>query len=66
MVSVLASSAVDCGFQPWSDQPNEYKIGVCFFFPKHTPLKSKGWLVNQDNVSEWSYMSTYGLFVSVS
>ena len=28
MVSVLASSAVDCGFEPWSDQTKDYKIDI--------------------------------------
>jgi hypothetical protein len=28
MVSVLASSAVDCGFEPRSDQTKGYKIGI--------------------------------------
>ena len=32
MVSVLASSAVDCGFEPRSGQTKDYKIGdiSCF------------------------------------
>ena len=29
MVSVIASSAVDRGFEPWSDQTKDYKIGIC-------------------------------------
>ena len=29
MVSVLASSAVDCGFKPRSGQTKDYKIGIC-------------------------------------
>jgi hypothetical protein len=29
MVSMLASGAVDCGFEPWSDQTKDYKIGIC-------------------------------------
>jgi uncharacterized Fe-S center protein len=28
MVSVLAASAVDCGFEPWSAQTIYYKIGI--------------------------------------
>ena len=31
MVSVLASSAVDRGFEPWSGQTKDYKIGICCF-----------------------------------
>ena len=65
MVRVLASSAVDYGFEPWLSQIKDYKIGICCFSPKHTALRSKNsdWLaLNQDNVSEWSDMSTHGLF----
>ena len=64
MVSVLASSAVDRGFKPRSGQTKDYKIGICCFSAKHTPLRSesKDWLArNQNNVSEWSDMSTRGL-----
>ena len=63
MVSVLASSAVDRGFQPRSGQTKDYKIGICCFFAKHAALrrKSKDWLArNQNNVSECSDMSTRG------
>ena len=64
MVSVLASSAVDCGFESRLGQTKDYKIGICCFSAKHTALrrKSKDWLTrNQNNVSEWSNMSTCGL-----
>ena len=64
MVSVLTSSAVDRGFKPRSGQANEYKIGICCFSAKHAALrrKIKDWLArNQNNVSEWSDMSTRGL-----
>ena len=60
MVSVLASSAVDDGFEPRSGQTKDYKIGICCFSTKHTALrrKSKDWLAqNQNNMSEWSDMS---------
>ena len=60
MVSVLVSSAVDCGFEPWSGQTKDYKIGICCFSAMHTALrsKSKDWLArNQNNVSEWGNMS---------
>jgi hypothetical protein len=56
VVSVLASSAVDSGFET-----KGYKMGICCFSTKHAALrrKSKGWLAqNQNNVSEWSDMST--------
>jgi hypothetical protein len=61
MVSVLASSAVDRGFEPRSVQSKDYTIGFCCFSAKHAALrrKNKDWLaLNQNNVSEWSDMST--------
>ena len=64
MVSVLASCAVDCGFEPRSGQTKDYKIGIRCFSAKHAALrgKSKDWLArNQDNVSEWGDMSIRGL-----
>ena len=60
MVSMLALSAVDRGFEPWSSQTKDYEIGSCCFSAKHETLrrKSKYWLAwNQDNVSEWGDMS---------
>ena len=64
MVSVLASSAVDRGFEPRSGQTKDYAIGICCFSAKHAALrrKSKDWLArNQNNVTEWSDTSTRGL-----
>ena len=64
MVSVLASSVVDRGFEPPSGQAKDYKIGICCFSAKHAALrrKSKDWLArNQENVSEWGNMSIHGL-----
>ena len=61
MVSVLASSVVDPGFEPRSGHTKDYKIGVCCFSAKHAALrrKSKDWSArNQNNVSEWRDMST--------
>ena len=63
MASMLASSAVDRGFEPRSDQTKDYAIGICCFSAKHAALrrKIKDWLARtQDNVSEWSDMSTRG------
>jgi hypothetical protein len=60
MVSVLASSAVDRGFEPRLGQSKDYKIGICCFSTKHVALrrKIKDWVArNQNNVSEWSDMS---------
>jgi hypothetical protein len=64
MVSVLASSVVDRGFEHRSGQTKVYKYGICCFTAKHAALrrKSKDWLARiQNNVSEWSDMSTRGL-----
>jgi hypothetical protein len=64
MVSVLASSAVDRGFEFRSGQTKDYKIGICCFSAKHAALtrKSKEGLArNHDNVSEWGNMSIQGL-----
>ena len=61
MVSVLALSVVDRGFELRSGQTKDYKIGICCFSAKHAALrrKSKDWLAwNQNNVSEWSDMFT--------
>ena len=64
MVSVLASSAVDRGFESRSGQTKDYKIGICCFSSKHTALRSKSkdrLARNQNNMSVWSDMSTSGL-----
>ena len=64
MVSVLASSAVDCRFEPRSGQAKDNETGICCFSAKHAALRIKGndWLVrNQNNVSEWGDMSIRGL-----
>ena len=64
MVSMLALVAVDRRFDPRSGQTKDYKIGIRCFSAKHAALrrKSKDWLArNQNNVSEWSDMSTRGL-----
>ena len=64
MVSVLASSAVDRGFESRSGQAKDDKIGMCCFSVEHAALRrnSKDCLArNQYNVSEWSDMSTHGL-----
>ena len=64
MVSVLASSVVDRGFELRSGQTKDYTIGLCCFSAKYAALRSvsKDWLArNKNNVSEWSDMSTRGL-----
>jgi len=55
MVSVLASSTVDRGFEHRSGKTKDYKIGICCFSAQHAALrrKNKDCLArNQDNVSE--------------
>jgi hypothetical protein len=64
MVSVLALTVVDSGFEPLSGQTNDYKISIRCFYAKHATLrrKSRDWLArNQNNVSEWSDRSFLGL-----
>ena len=52
MVSMLVSSAVDRGFEPWSGQTKDYKIGICCFSAKHAALrrKSKDWSALNQNI----------------
>ena len=61
MARVHASTTADGEFEPQSGQAKDYKIDICRFSFKHEALKSKNknWLAqNQDNVSEWSDIST--------
>ena len=45
LVSVLTSSAVDCGFEPRLGQTKDYKIGICCFSTKYASLRATtGWL----------------------
>ena len=65
LVRVIASNAVDHGFDPWSGPTKDYKSGICCFSAKHATLrrKSKDRLAwNQDNLSEWGDMSLRGLW----
>jgi hypothetical protein len=39
MVSVLASIVIDRGFEPWSGQTKNYKIGICCFSSKYAELR---------------------------
>jgi hypothetical protein len=64
MVSVLALSAVDRGFEPRSGQTKDYKIGICCFSSIHRAIRRKskdGLAQNQDNVSQWGDMSIHRL-----
>jgi hypothetical protein len=64
MVGVLASRAVDRGFESRSVQTKDYEIGICCFSAKHAALRRKSWLArNQDNVSGWGDMSIRGLLL---
>ena len=66
MVSMLASSVVDHGFEPRLGQTTDYKIDICCFSAKHAALrrKSKDWLAkNHNNVFELSDISTSGLLL---
>jgi len=62
IVNMLASSAVDHGFETRLGQTKDCKIGICCFSAKHAALrsKSKDWST-RNNVSEWSNMSIRGL-----
>ena len=61
IVSVLASGAVDRGFEPRTNQAKDYEIGMCCFPDKYTVLrrKSKDWVArNRDNVRRKIYPRT--------
>jgi hypothetical protein len=48
MVRVLASTAVDRGFEPRSSQNKDYESGICCFSAKHTAESAKtAWLGNR-------------------
>ena len=64
MVSVLASSVVDRGFEHRTGQTKDYKMCMCCFSAKYTTLrrKNKDWLArNQDNVFLRGNMSIHRL-----
>ena len=61
---MFTSSAVNRGYDPWSDQIKDYEICICCFSAKHETLrrKKKDWLAwNQDNESAWGHMCIHGL-----
>jgi uncharacterized CHY-type Zn-finger protein len=63
MVSMLASSVVDHGFEPWSGQTKDYKICICGLCTKNAALRKKSkdcYNHNQDNMSEWGNISIRG------
>ena len=58
---MLASSAVNSGFETPGQVKPKTEIGICCFSAKHEALKRKikDWLdQKQDNESEWGNMST--------
>jgi hypothetical protein len=64
MVSVPASNAVGRELESRSGQTKDYKIGIYCISTKHAALRSKSkdrLARNQNNVSEWGYMSIRGL-----
>jgi hypothetical protein len=54
MINMIASSVVDHGFEPTSDQTKDCKISICCFSNKHACKECLA--RNQDKVSEWSIM----------
>ena len=64
MISMLASSVIDLGFEPLFGQTRLSKIVICCFAAKYATLrrKSKYWFArNKDNVSDWGDISIRGL-----
>ena len=59
MIGVLALSAVDPGFEPLSSQTKNYKNCICCFYTELWIRAKTCQAMNQDNVSEWSDMSTH-------
>jgi hypothetical protein len=60
MVIMLASSAVDRGFESRSGQTKDYEIDICWFSANHAAFrrKSKDWMAqNQAHLSEWGDVS---------
>ena len=69
MISVLASSVVDSGFEPQSGHTKDYEINLCCLSANHTALRKKGkyWLAwNQDTVFSRVFGFQIGGAISVS
>jgi hypothetical protein len=65
IISVLASSVVDRGFESRSSKTKDYKIGICCFSAMHRALwkKSKDRMArNPYDVFEWGDMCIHCLF----
>jgi len=57
---MVRRACLECG-QTWV-RAKDYTIGICCFSTKHARRNSKdGFARNQNNVFEWSDMSTRGL-----
>ena len=55
LLSVATWSAVDRGFESWSDKTRDSTIGTCCLSAEYAALKNKNknWLaMNRDNASE--------------
>ena len=61
IISLLALNVVDRGFEPHLGQTKYYIINICCYSAEHATLKGKNkdcLVRNQDNMSDWSDMST--------
>ena len=66
MVNVFGSIDISCVQLP--GQSKDINIGICCFSAKHKALRRTGknrLVLNQDNVSEWSDMSTYASTINI-
>jgi hypothetical protein len=61
MISMIAWSVVDCGFEPLLGQTKDYKINIYCFSAKYTVRTKTGWLRIRIMLSEWSDMLIRGL-----
>ena len=68
-IAPWAEMLTSSGFEPRSGQTKDCIIGIYCFSAKHAALrrKSKDWLArNQNNVSEWSDVSTLRLLFQLA
>jgi hypothetical protein len=54
---MLAGSAVDHGFEPWSVQTKDYEIYICCFSAKHAAFRSN----NNDSLFVTKILSTQNI-----
>ena len=64
MVNVFASSVVDRWLESQSVQTKDYKCSIYYFNTTHITLtsKNKDWLARNQDMSQWSDMSTRRFF----